>query len=169
MPFFRRPAGKKNKKIVTLQVQIPVSKGRPSVKRVLSSAFSSNRQGSLTIEAAMALPLFVFFMIIMMMPMVIMNINRQVQTALEEAGEDLSQYAYLLENGKQNEQETTSNTKGIQKEILESLAGEGVLFYVRKRAAWKQSPLPDPQFFGTGKPLTLLWIIGSSCLFRCLA
>lgn len=133
MPFFRRPAGKKNKKIVTLQVQIPVSKGRPSVKRVLSSAFSSKREGSLTIEAAMALPLFVFFMIIMMMPMVIMNINRQVQTALEEAGEDLSQYAYLLENGKQNEQETTSNTKGIQKEILESLAGEGVLFYVRKR------------------------------------
>lgn len=137
MPFFRGSAGKKNKKIVTLQVQPPMNESRLPVKRVLSSAFCSKREGSLTIEAAMALPLFVFFMILMMMPMVIMDINRKAQTALEEVGEDLSQYAYLLERGEQRRQEGTSKTNGVQKEILESLAGEGVLLYARSRVEAK--------------------------------
>jgi hypothetical protein len=133
MPFFRESKRTNIKKIVTLQVQIPPSIMRPSVKRVLSSAFRIKKRGSLTIEAAMALPLFVFFMILMMMPMEIMNIDRQVQTALEGVGEDLSQYAYLLQRGKEDKPESTSKMTGIQKEILTSLAGEGVLFYARKR------------------------------------
>jgi hypothetical protein len=133
MPFFRESKRTNIKKIVTLQVQIPPSIMRPSVKRVLSSAFRIKKEGSLTIEAAMALPLFIFFMILMMMPMEIMNIDRQVQTALEGVGEDLSQYAYLLQRGKEDKPESTSKMTGIQKEILTSLAGEGVLFYARKR------------------------------------
>ncbi len=133
MPFFRESKRTNIKKIVTLQVQIPPSIMRPSVKRVLSSAFRIKKEGSLTIEAAMALPLFIFFMILMMMPMEIMNIDRQVQTALEGVGEDLSQYAYLLQRGKEDKPEGTSKMTGIQKEILTSLAGEGVLFYARKR------------------------------------
>lgn len=137
MPFFRESKEINNKKIVTLQVQVPINKNRPSVKRVLSSAFRIKKEGSLTIEAAMALPLFVFFMILMMMPMEIMNIDRQVQTALEGVGEDLSQYAYLLQKGKEDKPESTSKLTGIQKEILESLAGEGVLFYARKRVEEK--------------------------------
>lgn len=133
MPFFRESKRTNIKKIVTLQVQIPPSIMRPSVKRVLSSAFRIKKEGSLTIEASMALPLFIFFMILMMMPMEIMNIDRQVQTALEGVGEDLSQYAYLLQRGKEDKPEGTSKMTGIQKEILTSLAGEGVLFYARKR------------------------------------
>lgn len=137
MPFFRESKGINNKKIVTLQVQVPINNIRPSVKRVLSSAFQIKKEGSLTIEAAMALPLFVFFMILMMMPMEIMNIDRQVQTALEGVGEDLSQYAYLLQKGKEDKAEGTSKMTGIQKEILTSLAGEGVLLYTRKRVEEK--------------------------------
>lgn len=133
MPFFRESEGINNKKIVTLQVQVPINNIRPTAKRVLSSVFRIKKEGSLTIEAAMALPLFVFFMILMMMPMEIMNIDRQVQTALEGVGEDLSQYAYLLQKGKEDNPESTSKMTGIQKEILKSLAGEGVLFYTRKR------------------------------------
>ncbi len=137
MPFFRESKGINNKKIVTLQVQVPINNIRLSVKRVLSSAFRIKKEGSLTIEAAMALPLFVFFMILMMMPMEIMNIDRQVQTALEGVGEDLSQYAYLLQKGKEDKPESISKMTGIQKEILTSLAGEGVLFYARKRVEEK--------------------------------
>ena len=132
MPFFRESKRTNIKKIVTLQVQIPPNIMRPSVKRVLSSAFRIKKAGSLTIEAAMALPLFVFFMILMMMPMEIMNIDRQVQTALEGVGEDLSQYAYLLKRGNEDKPESTSQITGIQKEILTSLSGEGGLCYARK-------------------------------------
>lgn len=57
---------------------------------------------SLTLEAAMALTLFIFATVCMILPMKIMDTDRKVQAALESVGEDFSRYAYLkdvLEKG----------------------------------------------------------------------
>lgn len=57
---------------------------------------------SLTLEAALALCLFIFAVVCMILPMRIMNTDRRIQAALEAVGEDYSRYAYLkdiLEKG----------------------------------------------------------------------
>lgn len=59
--------------------------------------------GALTLEAAMCLTLFVFAAVCLMLPMKVMNTERKMQAALEELGEDFSQYAYIkasIEKGK---------------------------------------------------------------------
>lgn len=50
---------------------------------------------SLTLEAAIALTIFLFASVCMMLPMKIMNTDRKLQAALESVGEDFSRYAYL--------------------------------------------------------------------------
>lgn len=106
MPFFQRPLSKAflNKRLVTLQVRIPLKIcGQPG-KRALSSTSIIRRDrasgqrlaGSLTVEAALALPLFLFAMMILMMPMRLMNENRKIQAELEAVCAELSQYAGLL-------------------------------------------------------------------------
>ena len=45
----------------------------------------------MTVEAALVLPLFLFSMVILMMPMRIMNEGRKVQMALETVCEEVSQ------------------------------------------------------------------------------
>ena len=133
MPFFRKFLWKKNKKIVTLQVQIPIIKCECPVKRALSAAPGFRSKGSLTIEASIALPLFLFFMVIMMLPMKLMNEGRRIQTALEAAGEEVSQYAYVWEQLKQGEKPEGLESVTVPKEFLEALTEEGTLLYVRKR------------------------------------
>lgn len=109
MPFFHKSFIKDvlNKKTNTLQVRILLKLCGFYDKRVFLSVSHSwsgiwrvrwNRRlsASLTVEAAMVLPLFLFSMVILMMPMKIMNENRKIQTKLEAVGEDLSQYAYLM-------------------------------------------------------------------------
>lgn len=63
-------------------------------KRALSWA-SRCAAGSLTLEAAMCLPLFLFTCVCLMMPMKMMDRQRQIQAVMESVGEELSQYAYL--------------------------------------------------------------------------
>ncbi len=129
MPFFKRLSGKKDKKHVTLQVQIPLVKYGLFAKRALSSASGYRKKGSLTIEAAIALPLFLFFMVTLMMPMGLMNQERKVQTALEKAGEEVSQYSYVLDQVKLDK----AGAEGVPEEFLRGLTEQGVLFYVKKR------------------------------------
>ncbi|MFT4106831.1 MAG: hypothetical protein QM657_13820 [Lacrimispora sp.] len=133
MPFFKELSGKKDKKQVTLQVQVPLVKCGLFVKRALSSASGLREKGSLTVEAAVALPLFLFFMVILMMPMELMNQERKVQTALEKAGEEVSQYAYVLDQLKLGEKLEEAGLEGVPDEFLEGLTEQGVLFYVKKR------------------------------------
>lgn len=133
MPFFREFLWKKNKKIVTLQVQVPFIKCECPVKRVLSAASEPRSRGSLTIEASLALPLFLFFMVLMMLPMKLMNEGRRIQTALEAAGEEVSQYAYIWEQLKQREGPEDLESVTIPKEFLNILTENGALLYVRKR------------------------------------
>ena len=60
MPFFREFLWKKNKKIVTLQVQIPIIKCKCPAKRALSAASVFRSKGSLTIEASILCRSFCF-------------------------------------------------------------------------------------------------------------
>lgn len=50
----------------------------------------------LTVEAAFSLTLLIFFSICMMMPMEMLRTRQKVQTVLETAARDLSQYGYIL-------------------------------------------------------------------------
>jgi hypothetical protein len=133
MPFFKEFQEKKNKKIVTLQVQIPFTKYGFLVKRVLSSASCFRKKGSLTIEAALVLPLFLFFMVILMLPMGVMKEGRRIQTALEAAGEEVSRYAYVLHQLELGERLKATGINDFSEEFLDGLTEEGILLYVRKR------------------------------------
>lgn len=133
MPFFKESERIYNKKTVTLQVQIPIKINRLFAKRVLSSAFCSQPKASLTVEAAMVLPLFLFLMVLLMMPMEIMNQGRKIQTALESAGEEMSQYAYVLDQIKQGEKIDAGKINGLSESLLNGFTEQGILLYVRKK------------------------------------
>lgn len=132
MPFFKGSIRKQHKNASTLQVQIPLIKYGKLVKRALSAAFCSSRKGSLTVEAAMAFPLFLFFMVLLMFPLKWLEQSRRIQTALEAAGEELSQYAYVLYKLQSGEQPELSGTD-FSEELGQILTEEGVLLYVRKK------------------------------------
>lgn len=51
---------------------------------------------SLTVEAALGLTLFILFSVCMMMPMEMLRTRQKVQTVLEAAAKELSQYSYIL-------------------------------------------------------------------------
>ena len=74
--------------IVTLQVRLPENMTARSGKRVSFSA-----SASMTVEAALVLPLFLFAGCILMQPFPILNTQRQVQEILEVTAEDISQNA----------------------------------------------------------------------------
>ncbi len=119
---------------VTLQVRIPDLiikvwlRLSESGKRVLSSTLCSKAAGSLTIEAAMVLSLFLFAMVILMMPMRIINENRKLQATLEQAGKMASQYAYILTNRDQEEQPENS-WQSSQSGMPEIISEAGILLY----------------------------------------
>lgn len=111
MPFFQRPLSmdfsNNKKRSVTLQVRIPLEVCGLPGKRVLSSAsIRSGRWGrpfeylrvraGITVEAALALPLFLFAVMILMMPMVVMNESRKIQSELELVCAEISQYTGVL-------------------------------------------------------------------------
>lgn len=125
MLFFKEFHLINNKKNVTLQVQIPYTKQGFLVKRALSSASCFRKKASLTVEAAIILPLFLFFMGILMVPMGVMKEGRRIQTALEAAGEEVSQYAYVLHRLKLGEK--------LKIPGIDEFSEVGILFYVRKR------------------------------------
>nr|WP_304059712.1 hypothetical protein [Enterocloster clostridioformis] len=52
-------------------------------------------QGSLSIEAALSLSLFLFLSFCLIMPMKMLDRQRQIQAVMESVGEELSQYAYV--------------------------------------------------------------------------
>ncbi len=131
MPFFKESV-LKDKQGVTLQVQSPFRIIGFFAKRVLSSAFEFSKKGSLTLEASLILPLFLFSMILMMMPMEIMNEARRVQTSLESAGETVSQYAYVLEQINQGKK-VNEVKEELDFKLSEQLTETGVLLYVRNR------------------------------------
>ncbi len=80
---------KKNK--ISLQVRIPL-KNRKAGKRAFFSA-----SASMTAEAALALPLVLFAGIILLQPLRILDVERQMQAIVNSVGEDVSQLVYVTE------------------------------------------------------------------------
>ena len=72
-----------------LQVRIP-SEMKQAGKRVFLSV-----SASLTVEAALVLPLFLFAGVLLMMPFRILDTERRMQAIVMSVGEDISQTAYL--------------------------------------------------------------------------
>ena len=94
--------------VVTLQVRIPVV----SVPRVRKRVSFSD-PASMTVEAAVVLPLFLFAGVLLMMPFRMLDVERQVQAHVEAVGEDISQMAYFsLENTQGKEVLTTAAAFG---------------------------------------------------------
>lgn len=161
MPFFQRPLSKdfNKKRSVTLQVRIPLEIYGLPVKRVLS--FASPRHvwyrqlgdrlrvcGSITVEAALALPLFLFAMMILMMPMVLMNEGRKIQTELELVCAEISQYAGVLSDSTLESEDYKKS--GIPEELIEDMTKTGFRLYAEGRIRSRIHTEKAGQFSLTG-------------------
>ena len=131
MPFFRELIKIVCKAKVTLQVHFPLTRKNISAKRVLLFASFQPKPGSLTIEAAMALPLFLFAVIILMTPMKLLNDGRKIQTALEITGEELSQYVSALKELKRGEDLSAAGLNELPDGFLEGITEQSILLYAR--------------------------------------
>lgn len=106
MPFFcdeRRliyPAIKRtknNKKLYSLQARIPhQSKNHRNRKEITGKRAVPFASASMTVEAALVLPLFLFAGVILMVPFRILDVERQMQAIVDSVGEEISQAAYLM-------------------------------------------------------------------------
>ena len=131
MPFFRELIKIICKAKVTLQVHFPLTRKNISAKRVLLFASFQPKPGSLTIEAAMALPLFLFAVIILMTPMKLLNDGRKVQIALEITGEELSQYVSAFKELKRGEELSAAGLNELPDGFLEGITEQSILLYAR--------------------------------------
>ena len=78
-------------KQVTLQVHVPLLAGRVH-------PCTSSLPASMTVEAALVLPLTLFFFLALLQPVTWFDRQRKVQTAMERIGEEISQYGILAES-----------------------------------------------------------------------
>ena len=130
-----------NKKIVTLQVRILKKSGYLSLgccgkKAFPFTSFSGLRQrlpASMTLEAALVLSLFIFASVSLILPMKIMNTERRIQAALEAAGEELSQYAYLQDALGQGKEASVPGADEFARSFCENLGSAAAAGYVRQQ------------------------------------
>lgn len=114
----------KNKN-VTLQVRIPRENQKNCWLRAFPSAFQA-LGGSMTIEAALVLPLFLFAMVTIMMMFTVMDRQRQVQTAVEAVCEDISRLAYANYEIKRGETKINTPDEEYGYYFREGLIGQVV-------------------------------------------
>ncbi len=132
MPFFPGNAGKHTsdyKKNRTSPVRnslyYNVVNLKPRENRALLPASPRHKStGSLSVEAALVLSLFLFSCVCLAAPMKLFDQQRRIQGILEKVGEDLSQYAYvkyILDKG--------DTELGLEEDVTQLLA----LGYVRQQ------------------------------------
>ena len=123
---------KKNKQIATLQVRIPRLKRMKNCgKRTFPSIFLC-LGGSMTVEASVVLPLFLFAMVTMTMPFAMMNRQRQVQAVVESVCEDLCQLAYVGYELKEKKTEIKLPEEGLDMEFdVDGLEGAAMMAYAQ--------------------------------------
>lgn len=105
------------KKDVPLQVH---DSSNPKSKKCLKKGVNGCLSGSLTIEAALSLTLFLFFVILLAMPMELLNTQRQIQMALETEARKLSRQAWAVSAGL-NGEESSVKQLFIQGTVILSL------------------------------------------------
>lgn len=93
------------------------------------------QNAALTIEAALGLTLFIFFSICMMTPMEMLRTRQKVQTALETAVRDLSQYGYILYRLDQGDEGVLEQKEDWIDQLPDFLAGLSVKAYLREKIA----------------------------------
>ena len=72
-------------------------------KRVLPFTSCKKYHASMTVEAAVVLPLFMFLAIALLMPMRFLDTERKIKTTMEKIGEELSLTAYMEETTEDEE------------------------------------------------------------------
>ncbi len=85
---------KNKKKCIALQAQKPFQK---KTKKIRAFLYTSHK-GSLTIEAAMVLPLFMLAVIAVMYFLVIFQLQINIQTKLEDIARSIGKNAYITED-----------------------------------------------------------------------
>ena len=123
----KQRANQKNKTNVPLQVRSPFQKDKwfsaPKCGRKYESSRAfpfTSLNASLTLEASLVLPLLIFASVCLMLPARIMMTERKMQAGLEAVGEELSQYAYLLDS--------------VERGNLGSIPGEAALAFCQNAA-----------------------------------
>lgn len=110
----------KNAKSLQVPCSIPLTcykKRCMPEKRVLPFiSLKRKASASITVEAAVCLPLFVFFSLALLMPMEWLNRQRQIQTAMESLGESWSQYLYAWEERENQENGGNQEEQGYKEE-----------------------------------------------------
>jgi hypothetical protein len=120
---------KKIFKFVTLQVRTLSNLSNSCcTKEAAGKKVFLSVSGSVTLEAALCLSIFIFASTCLLLPMKVMNTERQIQAAMEQAGEDLSRYAYLKDAAEQGKLFASAGAsdfaKGFCNYLVEEM-GEG--------------------------------------------
>lgn len=144
MPFFRYKC-KKNKLFkqcnVTLQVRNPLCNNRKKTAGIrVSFSLSCPQKGSMTVEAALGLTMFLLFMALMAFPLRIMDTRRQVQAGVEAVGEKAARYAYIA----------AGLVETDEKILLEDLSEEAVCL-MAERAAKDSAGTDRAENFSAGR------------------
>ena len=128
------------------KIQIYLKK-KESGKRALSWV---SFKGSLTLEAALCFPLMVFFCVTLLIPMVLMDRQRQIQAVAEAVGEEISRYAYaayLYENEKKEEIDAGRSEEGADSVLIEKATAIYAAAAVKGKIPEKW--VRDLDFYGT--------------------
>ena len=91
-------------------------------------------RASLTLEAALVLPLVIFASVCLMLPAKLMITERKLQAGLEAAGEELSQYAYLLDSVEQGKLDGIPGAGEAAKAFSKNAEAIAAPLYARSRA-----------------------------------
>ena len=89
-------------------------------------------EGSMTVEASMALPLFIFFFVNIMTLFNILKVQVDIEAALHQTGSELSLMAFDLRFG---EGVTGGDGDGA---ALDTIAGAGGLLFSREKIRQRQ-------------------------------
>lgn len=109
------------KSIITPEKRVP-----PFIPSSIISEHRKHVLASLTLEAALSLPLFLFFAIALMQPMNWLDRQRKVQTAVEAVCEEMSLTAYLIEIYNKNpDEQSDDNLYKIVSDVAAGLLLKG--------------------------------------------
>ena len=128
---------------ITKSLQVPcspllyISKSYLPGKRVLPFTLrektSRRMDGSITVEAAFVLPMFVFIGLAVLAPMKWLDTQRQMQTKAEQLGEYLSQSAYMMEKGENENIHLELNYQEKIPFLFEKVSGIPMCVAVKRR------------------------------------
>ena len=98
------------KKISLINPNLLISKSKTPIKAIFptwnrGTSCITSLKGSLTVEAALVLPVFLFFFLGVLYIMELVWVESAIKSSLYETGKELAQYAYLTQYSNGNEEE----------------------------------------------------------------